>query len=133
MDCQTKADIKALYGAILFVKEYLKNDIQRLKDCLKNMKSELHMKNKRLIKEYEDFRLFNAFVRYREDGESKVVFLKTDFIDDQEAEDWCNDYYEGNQICSPYDCTGQWFCSSIRWAHMKNNIWLIKIRMNRDV
>ena len=133
MNYQLKADIKALYGAILFVKEYLKNDAQRLKDCLKSMKSELRMKNKKLVKEYENFRLFNEFVRYREDGESKVVFLKTDFIDDQEAEDWCDAFYEYNQICSPYDCTGQWFCSSIRWAHMKDNIWLVKIRMNCDV
>lgn len=130
---QAKADLKALYGAILFVKEYLKNDTQRLKDCLKNIKTELHLKNKGLVKEYEDSRLFNEFIRYSEDGETKVGYFKMEFEDREEAKEWCIDYYEGNQICSPYDCTGQWFCSSIRWAHMKDNIWLIRIRMNRDV
>ena len=133
MDYQAKADIQVLYGAILFVKEYLKDDTQRLKDCLKNIRTELHLKNKGLVKKYEDNRLFNKFVRYRKDGESKVGYFKMEFEDREAAKEWCIDYYEGNQICSPYDCTGQWFCSSIRWAHMKDNIWLIKIKMNLDV
>ena len=133
MDPKTKADLKALYGAVLFIKEYLKNDTQRLKSCLKNIKTELHMKNKRFVKECEDSRLFNEFIRYGEDGETKVGYFKMEFEDRERAEEWCIDYYEGNQICSPYDCTGQWFCSSIRWAHMKDNIWLVKIRMNLDI
>ena len=130
---QLKADLKALYGAVMFVKEYLKNDEQRLKDCLKNIKTELHEKTNKLNKKLENFRLLNEFVRYREDGESKIIFLKMDFVDDQEAEAWCDSFYDYNQINSPYDCTGEWFCSTIRWAHMKDNIWLIRICMNLDV
>ena len=64
---------------------------------------------------------------------SDVIYVKQRFDSYDEAKDYCNKLYEDNQICSAYDCTGQLFISNIRFAHMKDNVYLIRTVWSRDV
>ena len=125
--------IRSLYKDLAFVQRLsITSDLRGLKELIIERKLELRKaiaEAKNAAKQYASLQEFE----YQDGSDSIVSYAKMEFEDAQEAKEWCNSYYEANQIRSPYDCTGSWFCYSIRWAHMKDHTWLIRVRMNRDV
>ena len=75
----------------------------------------------------------DEYVYFREDGETIVEYRKCWFENFEEACEWCSDYYSDNQVHSMYDCTGQRFIRSIRFAHMRDNIYFIRIVWGLDI
>lgn len=51
------------------------------------------------------------------------------------SREYMKDYIQSEirTIDSPYDCTGQWFTTDIRFAHMQGDTYLVKHSMSQDV
>lgn len=129
------SEIRALYETLKFYKTYerfIKNP-QSAKEHIDETKRELRHKIKKYINFSQNEKEMVSYTPCPKNGESIRQYFKTQFNTEREARKWCDEYYDGHQICSPYDCTGQWFCSWIDYAHMKEDVYLVCIQMNRDV
>ena len=131
------SEIRALYGTLKFYKTYerfIKNP-QSAKEHVDETKRELRRKIKKYVNFGQDEKEMTNYTPLcpTSNRESPRQYFKTQFNSIEDARKWCDEYYDGHQICSPYDCTGQWFCSWINFAHMKDDIYLICIQMSRDV
>lgn len=129
------SEIRTLYETLKFYKTYerfIKNP-QSAKEHIDETKRELRRKIKKYINFSQNEKEMTNYTPYPKDGESIRQYFKAQFNTEREARKWCDEYYDGHQISSPYDCTGQWFCSWINFAHMKEDVYLVCIQMNRDV
>ena len=129
---EIKQDISTLRAYQKFCQE--KNLSEFLSDNVKEMKQRIRRKL-RLLKQnahYEET-MDNFYGDYSEDGCSYTEYQKISFFNREHAEDWTEEIYKENQIYSDYDCTGEFFISGIRFAHMHDDLYLVRIRWSRDV
>lgn len=74
-------------------------------------------------------RLYNTF----DDGQYCTEYRKCRFDNIDDAREYCNEYYWDHQVYSMYDCTGQRFVHSICVAHMKDDVYLVRISWGIDI
>lgn len=116
------------------------NTIQKYANICKTDISDMLTSHKRLLRhkyrEYaakaSEFEYCDRFA-YADDDGGSVEYRKVEFDSREKCADACTQYYYDNQIYSLYDCTGQRFVSSIRFAHLRDNLYLVRIEWRLDV
>ena len=137
MDIRTKEKIMEYYKELNFWKEFLpeaKNP-ERAKEIMKCIRKEIRREYKRYSKQSREFAACErAYYTLDEYGYYCTEYRKyTTDMSREEMEEWCEEYYREHQVYSDFDCTGQYFVSSIRFAHMRDNIYLVRIAWGLDL
>ena len=135
MNYKTKQEIKGQYKALnLVYKCQQEHPEYEWDDIVSGIKKEIRREYKRASKLAREFAACEHFVYYSEDGQTITEYRKyTTDMSREEMREWCEEYYKDNQVYSAYDCTGQRFVSSINFAHMRDNIYLVRITWGLDV
>lgn len=131
-----------------FDKEYLKLKYQQLNiytKCLpivanhelgklqiEQCKREIRQKYKQLKNQAIEFECCNRLI-YEKDEVYGTEYIKCKFDNIDDAREYCNDTYWANQVYSQYDCTGQRFISAIQVAHMRDDVYLVRIAWSFDI
>ena len=138
MNERTKKIVRDRYREIRLFKSIMPTELhpERIREHIHECKMEIR-KAIKVGNRYDHAREFascDRFIYYKDDGQEVVDYrkYKTDMSREEMAE-WCREYWEDNQVRSMYDCTGQRFVSSIRFAHMRDNIYLVRITWGLDV
>lgn len=132
----TQKEIRELHQHILTLKE-VKSKSKRpeiVEDFIREYKKKIRNLTKKIVRDAAEFESFDRAYYVQEDGFYNVEYhkYKTDMSREEMAE-WCREYWEYHQVRSMYDCTGQRFVSSICFAHMRDNIYLMRITWGIDL
>lgn len=136
MNYQLKSKIRELYSDIKFWTEEVLPESkhpERVLERITNIKKEIRRKYFYSSQNAKEFESCKKFEFYRDDGYTFIQYQKVQFDSYEEANDICDEYYRDHQVCSMYDCTGERFVSSIRFAHMRDNIYLVRIVWEIDL
>ena len=136
MNYQIKSKIKDLYSDIKFWKEEVlpeSKQPEKILEKIASIKKEIRRKYFYSAQDAKEFESCKKFEFYRDDGYTFIQYQKVQFDSYERAKEICDEYYRDHQICSAYDCTGERFVSSINFAHMRDNIYLVRIRWGLDV
>jgi hypothetical protein len=76
----------------------------------------------------------NGFAHLAEDGDAYIVRYYTIPFEGTKEEllDEFDQYY-ASKINSPYDCTGEWFTTSARFAKIDDNHWFVRECLAKDI
>ena len=132
----TQKEIKELHQRIFTLKE-IKNRSKRpevAEDLIREYKEKIRNLTKKIVKDAAEFESFDRAYYVQEDGFYNVEYRKYETnMSREEMAEWCREYWEDHQVRSMYDCTGQPFVYSIRFAHMRDNIYLVRITWGIDL
>lgn len=136
MDIRNKEKINELYKELKFWKEFIPeaNNPARAEEIMKCIRKEIRREYKRYSKQAREFAACERFCYVKDEyGYYNVEYRKVIFDNREEAAEWCDEYYQNHQVYSMYDCTGEYFVSGISFAHMRDNIYLVRIAWGLDL
>jgi hypothetical protein len=132
MNYNTYHEIKRSYRMIRAFEKYSKakgwddTDIQYLKKDLRKL-----IKNE--CKKVKDLESCDKSIYYSESGETWTEYIKVEAFSRQDLAEELREFHRQHQVYSMYDCTGQHFVISTKFAHIRDNIYLVRIMWGIDV
>lgn len=116
------------FQEILEAKRLSKSEVD---EFTKDYKREIRGDIKRGWKRARAIEVFDKYEIQSIDGESSTLIYKVESDSREEVEEYLKD--EVVTITSQFDCTGRWFTTDIRFAHLQDRTYLVSHTKRRDI